>query len=104
MTEPEPTALSSHTIPTRPRLRAGFSAIPGPAETTVYSPRVRWADAIDDPDGVWYALMRLLDGRTALVDVHRRLREQGHELSLEDVADGVSALAESGIVVEGAGD
>src|ERR1700712_3219935 len=104
MTEPTPDAISSHVFPTRPRLRAGFSVVPGEHETVVYSPRLRSADSIEDPDGVWAALLGACDGSASVEEVRARVLREGFDLAPADVDEGITALVESGLVVDAVGD
>jgi molybdopterin/thiamine biosynthesis adenylyltransferase len=61
-------------------------------------------EAIDDPDGTWAALLGACDGSTDLDGVRARLAAWGFELAPSDLAMGVEALAEQGLLVDGFGD
>jgi adenylyltransferase/sulfurtransferase len=104
MTEPPLSGISSHRSPTRPRLRAGLSLTAGEQELLVVSPRLRSADAIDDPDGMWASLLGACDGVAGLDGVRARMLRDGFDLSPGDVSEGVDALVVAGIVVDAAHD
>ncbi len=101
MAEPHATTISSQSFP---RLRAGLSVIPEEGETIVFSPRLESMESIDDPDGVWAALLGACDGTVGLDAVVSRLARAGFDLSRRDVAEGIEALMAQGLLVDGSAD
>jgi bacteriocin biosynthesis cyclodehydratase domain-containing protein len=61
-------------------------------------------DAIDDPDGVWAALLRACDGTLDTDGVASHLAASGYGLTRGDVAEGIDALKMQGLLVDAAGD
>jgi bacteriocin biosynthesis cyclodehydratase domain-containing protein len=96
---PEP---SNHppSDPFLPRLRAGLSVVPGDGETMVFSPRLESLEAIEDPEGVWAALLAVCDGTTGVEGLPPRLAPAGVELSPSELAEGVEALVAGGFLVD----
>ncbi len=56
MAEPYVKGISNQT---RPRLRSGLSVLPEAGETIIISPRLASMETIEDPDGVWAALLAI---------------------------------------------
>ena len=61
-------------------------------------------ESIDDPDGVWAALLGACDGTVGLDAVVSRLARAGFDLSRRDVAQGIEALMAQGLLVDGSAD
>lgn len=101
MAEPYIDPISNQTVP---RLRSGFSIIERAGETAVFSPRLESMEAIEDPDGVWAALLRACDGSVDADGVTARLAAAGYDLSQGDVAEGIAALTTQGILVDASRD
>jgi molybdopterin-synthase adenylyltransferase len=78
--------------------------VPGAGETAVFTPRLASIEAIDDPDGVWAALLQACDGSVGIDGVAERLARGGFEVSREDLAGGIEALALQGILVDASRD
>jgi molybdopterin/thiamine biosynthesis adenylyltransferase len=104
VTEPSASPISNQATPRLPRLRAGLSVVPGAGETVVFSPRLGSMEAIDDPDGSWAALLGACDGSADLEGIRVRLAGSGYELARSDLAMGVEALTEQGMLVDAFGD
>ena len=101
MAEPYAATISSQSFP---RLRAGLSVIPEEGETIVFSPRLESMESIDDPDGVWAALLGACDGTVGIDAVVSRLARAGFDLSRRDVAEGIEELMAQGLLVDGSAD
>ena len=73
-------------------------------ETVIFSPRLESMEAIEDLDGVWAALLRACDGTADLDGVHARLVDSSVELSRSDIAAGIAALTDEGLLVDASSD
>jgi adenylyltransferase/sulfurtransferase len=71
-------------------------------ETHVHAAsRPQTISALDDPDGVWYALLTACDGVHDLAALRAGLVDAGYELPARDLHSGLDALAEAGFLVDG---
>jgi bacteriocin biosynthesis cyclodehydratase domain-containing protein len=78
--------------------------LPGEGETVVISPRLSSMESIDDPAGVWGALLCACDGTADLGGVRSRLARSGTHLSQRDLAEGIEALTSQGLLVDASAD
>jgi bacteriocin biosynthesis cyclodehydratase domain-containing protein len=97
-------ATSTTTLPRRPRLRSGLSVVERDGQTLVFSARPESFEAIDDPDGVWAALLRACDGAGTTETLRDRLALGGYELTLDAICEGIEALTFHGMLVDASGD
>jgi bacteriocin biosynthesis cyclodehydratase domain-containing protein len=81
-----------------------LSVVERDGQTLVFSARPESFEAIDDPDGVWAALLLASDGSVGLDGLQARLAKRGVDLSGEGVAEGVEALTFHGMLVDASGD
>jgi bacteriocin biosynthesis cyclodehydratase domain-containing protein len=102
--EPSLTPTSNHVLPTRPRLRSGFTAVAGDGETLIFTPRIASIEAIDDPQGIWAALLHACDGSVGIDGVAERLGRVGVDLSRDELVEGIAALTSQGILVDASSD
>jgi adenylyltransferase/sulfurtransferase len=65
---------------------------------------VEAVSALDDPDGVWHALLERCDGTRDTRALCEGLNGAGYPLGEGDVQAGLSALTDAGFLVDGAGD
>ncbi len=63
--------------------------------------RPQTISALDDPEGVWHALLTACDGTRDLAALRAGLADAGHELPARDVRSGIDALADAGFLVDG---
>ena len=83
----------------RPRLRAGLTVLRRGAETHVHAAsQPQTISALDDPEGVWHALLTACDGNRDLAALRAGLADAGHELPARDVRSGIDALADAGFL------
>jgi bacteriocin biosynthesis cyclodehydratase domain-containing protein len=85
-------------------MRAGLAAVARDGETIIISPRLESMDAIDDRDGVWAALLHACDGTVGLDGVEARLAASSIGLSRSDIAEGIAALTDQGLLVDASDD
>jgi molybdopterin-synthase adenylyltransferase len=96
--------VAKPTFARRPRLRAGLTVVRRGDETHVHSARIDAFTALEDPDGVWLALLEGCTGERDLTALRRDLSAAGHGLEPADVRAGVDALTDAGFLVDGAAD
>jgi molybdopterin/thiamine biosynthesis adenylyltransferase len=90
--------VSSARIPERPRLRPIYDALYLPGRVWLGSGPVS-ASEVEDPDGRWAALVRLLDGSR---DVGQLQRELSAALTADEVIEGIATLHDGGFLEDAA--
>jgi bacteriocin biosynthesis cyclodehydratase domain-containing protein len=86
--------VSSAPIPERPRICPIYDALYLPGRVWLGSGPA-FASEVEDPDGRWAALIRLLDGSR---DVEQLQRELGASLTASEVLEGIATLHEGGFL------
>ncbi len=90
--------MSGAPIPERPRLRPIYDPLYLPGRVWLGSGPA-FASEIEDPDGRWAALVRLLDGNR---DVAQLQRELGTTLTAAEVLEGIGTLHDGGFLEDAA--